>query len=71
MSCRLSSSLLPQLICVLWYAAKHSIHSTLGTLCHRYTTLNVDISKKTFQHRESIHSVLPSLFRCCAISLAG
>lgn len=61
MSCRLSFCLLPHLICVLSYAAKRSIHATLGALCHRCTTFNVDFSQKTFQHQRGIHSVLNSL----------
>lgn len=61
MSCRLSFCLLPHLICVLSCVAKYSIHATLGALCHRYTTVNVDISEKTFQHQRGIHSVLHSL----------
>lgn len=45
---------LTPLICVLSYAAQHSIHATLGARCHRCATFNVDISVKTFQHQRGI-----------------
>ena len=58
MSSRLSFCLLLHSICVFRYAAKQSIPATLGALYHRYTSLNVGISEKTFQHWRGIHSDL-------------
>lgn len=52
--------LLPILVSALSYAAKHTIHATLGALCHRYTTLNADISSVTSETHPFCLALAPS-----------